>query len=183
MRTQKRIEALNTLPSAMHQSIAHISQNILPLAKVLAEAQSVFFIGRHLLSPIAFEGALKMKELSYIHAEAYAAGELKHGSLALIDQTFPTVGLLSTHHLLDKTLGNLCEIASRDGPLLLIGDEAALDKASHLSDLRLAVPDIEKDLVPFMHTIGVQFLAYQTAILKGNDIDKPRNIAKSVTVE
>ena len=180
---QKKWNDLSALPAYMTASIQRVAEKFGSFSKALSQANNVLFVGRHLLYPIALEGALKLKELSYIHAEGYGAGELKHGPLALIDADMPTVALISSTYLLDKTLSNLAEIKARGGPLFLIGDAAALEKAAHLSNNCLELPILSEDLSLFSHVIGVQFLAFGVALEKGADIDQPRNLAKSVTVE
>ena len=146
------------------------------------EAKDFLFVGRGLSYPIALEGALKLKEISYIHAEGYAAGELKHGPIALIDRDMPVVALVPRDSVYLKAVSNVEEIKARQGRLLLFGTEGD----EHLSSLTKDVfylPDVPEDLNPLLYTIPAQLLAYEIANRRGCDVDQPRNLAKSVTVE
>ena len=132
---------------------------------------------------MALEGALKLKELSYIHAEGYAAGELKHGPIALVDEHMPVVVAAPSGELLEKTLSNLQEVAARGGaPIILISDAAGLASA-HAATRTITAPDCDPLLLPLVYAIPIQLLAYHVAVAKGTDVDQPRNLAKSVTVE
>jgi glucosamine--fructose-6-phosphate aminotransferase (isomerizing) len=145
-------------------------------------AQDYLFLGRGIMVPIAFEGALKLKEISYIHAEAYAAGEMKHGPIALIDEKMPVVIIATKSPVYDKVLSNLEQVRARDGMVIAIaseGDDAIAEKANDT----IYVPDLGEYLTAVLATIPLQLLAYHTAMLKGTDVDQPRNLAKSVTVE
>jgi len=153
------------------------------LAADLSRARDVLYLGRGLLYPLALEGALKLKELSYIHAEGYAAGELKHGPIALVDEHMPVVVTAPSGELLEKTLSNLQEVAARGGaPIILITDEVG-DASSHAATKVVLVPSCDPLITPMIYAIPIQLLAYHTAVHKGTDVDQPRNLAKSVTVE
>ena len=154
---------------------AHVSNE-------LAEAQDVLFLGRGLMFPIAMEGALKMKEISYIHAEAYASGELKHGPIALIDSHVPVVVMAPRDALYDKTVSNMQEVMARGGKVLLISDSAGIEQAGEVWR-SISLPKVDPLLTPILYALPAQLLAYHTAIAKGTDVDQPRNLAKSVTVE
>lgn len=160
-------------------------EQIKKIAKELVSYKSILYVGRDILYPIALEGALKLKEISYIHAESYAFGELKHGPIALIDENMPIIALASSADkvLFEKTLSNIHEIASRGGKIILIGDKKAIDDSQNIIFDSVQVPQIPKIFCPILFTIPIQLLAYHIAILKGADVDQPRNLAKSVTVE
>ena len=150
------------------------------LAAEFAHKRHALFLGRGIHYPVAMEGALKLKEISYIHAEAYPAGELKHGPLALVDKDMPVVAVASNDTLRAKLRSNLEEVRARGGILYLFGEETEED----WEDARvLAMPPVGSIVAPVVHTILLQLLAYHVAVLKGTDIDQPRNLAKSVTVE
>ena len=152
------------------------------VAHDLAKADDVLFLGRGAMFPLAMEGALKLKEISYIHAEGYAAGELKHGPIALIDEETPTVALAPLDDVFEKTASNLQEVSARGGPVIMIAPEAA--PAPHGASIRrIDAPDCHPLIAPLVYAIPVQLLAYYTAVQKGTDVDQPRNLAKSVTVE
>ena len=148
----------------------------------LYEARDFLFIGRGMNYPIALEGALKLKEISYIHAEGYAAGELKHGPIALIDKDMPVLALVPHDSVYQKTISNIQEIKSRQGRLILIGTEGDKSLAS-ISDKLILLPAVPEELAPILNTIPAQLLAYEIAVLRKCDVDQPRNLAKSVTVE
>ena len=153
------------------------------LAPDLAQARDVLYLGRGPLYPLALEGALKLKELSYIHAEGYAAGELKHGPIALVDEHMPVVVTAPSGELLDKTLGNLQEVAARGGaPIILITDGEGAD-AGHAATKVVELPSCDPIVAPLVYAVPIQLLAYHVAVAKGTDVDQPRNLAKSVTVE
>jgi glutamine---fructose-6-phosphate transaminase (isomerizing) len=153
------------------------------LAHRLAKARDVLFLGRGSSYPLALEGALKLKELSYIHAEGYAAGELKHGPIALIDEAMPVIVIAPHDPLFEKTVSNMQEVAARGGGIILIGDKRAADRASLDLSYFFAMPDMGPDFAPIVYAAPVQLIAYHTAVFMGNDADQPRNLAKSVTVE
>jgi glucosamine--fructose-6-phosphate aminotransferase (isomerizing) len=151
-------------------------------AEKFARRQHALFLGRGIHYPIAMEGALKLKEISYIHAEAYAAGELKHGPLALVDREMPVIAIAPKDALLEKLQSNLQEVRARGGELHVIADQdTRLTDSEGVHVIRM--PDHAGILSPILHTIPLQLLAYYAALDKGTDIDKPRNLAKSVTVE
>jgi glucosamine--fructose-6-phosphate aminotransferase (isomerizing) len=152
-------------------------------AKRLATADNALFLGRGLMYPLAHEGALKMKEISYIHAEAYASGELKHGPIALIDKKMPVVVLAPRDTLFDKTVSNMQEVMARGGKVILITDPAGAEEAREGVWECLTMPEIDAVLAPILYAVPAQLLAYHTAVAKGTDVDQPRNLAKSVTVE
>ena len=158
-------------------------EQVQALAADLARHKDVLYLGRGLLYPLALEGALKLKELSYIHAEGYAAGELKHGPIALVDEHMPVVVTAPSGGLLEKTLSSLQEVAARGGsPIILITDELG-DSAHHAATKVILAPRCDEMITPLIYAIPIQLLAYHTAVHKGTDVDQPRNLAKSVTVE
>ncbi|MBD3624742.1 MAG: SIS domain-containing protein, partial [Rhodobacteraceae bacterium] len=154
-----------------------------PLSWDLSKASCVLFLGRGAIYPLALEGALKLKEISYIHAEGYASGELKHGPIALIDETVPVIVLAPSDALFDKTVSNMQEVMARGGRILLISDRTGLDRASDGIWKSLRLPEIDPFVAPILYAVPAQLLAYHTAVTKGTDVDQPRNLAKSVTVE
>jgi len=180
--TRAHVTALRGIPSII--SLA-LDQNdaIQRAAAQLAESRDVLFLGRGLMFPLALEGALKLKEISYIHAEAYASGELKHGPIALIDKHMPVVVLAPKDSLFDKTVSNMQEVMARKGKIVLITDEAGLAEASDGVWTSIKMPTVPALLTPILYAIPAQLLAYHTAVAKGTDVDQPRNLAKSVTVE
>jgi len=153
------------------------------LARAIAHAHDVLYLGRGLGYPLALEGALKLKELSYIHAEGYAAGELKHGPIALIDPEMPVVVLAPRDAVFEKTVSNLQEVAARGGRIILIGEKRAAEEAAVEIEHFLPMPDVGPNSAPLVYAVPVQMLAYHTAVVMGKDADQPRNLAKSVTVE
>jgi len=175
------IKALRTLPSCIEASLA-LDSEIQKLSEHFGEKHHALFLGRGAQYPVAMEGALKLKEISYIHAEAYAAGELKHGPLALVDADMPVITVAPNNELLEKLKSNLQEVRARGGELYIFADKNAGVKAEenvHVID----VPHICDDLAPIVYTIPLQLLSYHVALIKGTDVDQPRNLAKSVTVE
>ncbi|MFK7754166.1 MAG: glutamine--fructose-6-phosphate transaminase (isomerizing) [Sedimentitalea sp.] len=176
------IASLRGLPAVINTAL---DQNtaIQKAAQRLSEARDVLFLGRGLMFPLALEGALKLKEISYIHAEAYASGELKHGPIALIDKQMPVVVMAPTDHLFDKTVSNMQEVMARKGKVVLISDETGLAQASDGVWSSIMMPAVHPILTPILYAIPAQLLAYHTAVAKGTDVDQPRNLAKSVTVE
>ncbi len=153
------------------------------LAHAIAHARDVLYLGRGTGYPLALEGALKLKELSYIHAEGYAAGELKHGPIALIDETMPVVVIAPRDAVFEKTVSNMQEVAARGGRLILIGERHAAEEAAVAIEHFLAMPDMGANFAPIVYAAPIQMLAYHTAVIMGKDADQPRNLAKSVTVE
>jgi len=140
-------------------------------------------LGRGVQTPIAFEGALKLKEISYIHAEGYAAGELKHGPIALIEDGTPVIVIAPHDALFEKTISNLQEVASRGAQIILITDQKGAKLAGSMADELITLPEADPFVAPLITSIAVQLLAYHTAVHRGTDVDQPRNLAKSVTVE
>ena len=173
---------LAALPGLMNHALA-LSPAIAAVAEELAEAQDVLFLGRGAMYPLALEGALKLKEISYIHAEGYASGELKHGPIALIDNRVPVVVLAPRDALFEKTVSNMQEVMARHGKVLLISDAAGIAEAGMGCWKTLTMPEVSPVFAPILYAIPAQLLAYHTAIAKGTDVDQPRNLAKSVTVE
>tara|TARA_R110002124_G_scaffold114162_3_gene268675 strand:- start:2553 stop:4409 length:1857 start_codon:yes stop_codon:yes gene_type:complete len=158
-----------------------LDKTIAKIAKDFVNKEHALFLGRNIMSPIAAEGALKLKEISYIHAESYAAGELKHGPLALVDSNMPVVALVPNDNLLPKMLSNLEEVQARGGEIFILTDKSDLSLAKKAKVIHM--PSVEQLFLPIIYTIPLQLLAYHVAILRGTDVDKPRNLAKSVTVE
>ena len=176
------VAALRGLPSVLNTALDQ-NDAIRRTAQHLSEARDVLFLGRGLMYPLALEGALKLKEISYIHAEAYASGELKHGPIALIDQHMPVVVLAPHDGLFDKTVSNMQEVMARKGKVLLISDSTGIADASDGVWATIQMPRIHPALSPILYAVPAQLLAYHTAVAKGTDVDQPRNLAKSVTVE
>ncbi len=179
---QRLAGCLLDLPGRAAELLAEQTCLAGPVA-LLAEARDVLFLGRGASFPIALEGALKLKELSYIHAEAYAAGEMKHGPIALIDRTVPIVAVAPSGHLFEKTASNLQEAVARGGQLIAITDAAGASRLRKIARHLVVLPDADPFAAPILQAIAVQMLAYQVACAKGTDVDQPRNLAKSVTVE
>ncbi|ATG42897.1 glucosamine--fructose-6-phosphate aminotransferase GlmS [Phaeobacter piscinae] len=173
---------LRALPGLIHQSLAGEKQ-ITASARGLAKAQDIIFLGRGQLYPLALEGALKLKELSYIHAEGYASGELKHGPIALIDEKVPVVVLAPRDALFDKTVSNMQEVMARGGKVILVTDAEGARIAGDGTHEVIVMPQVPDTLAPILYAVPAQQIAYYTAIAKGTDVDQPRNLAKSVTVE
>ena len=176
------LEALRALPGLMNAALA-TSEPIVKLAERLAEAQDILFLGRGPMFPLALEGALKLKEISYIHAEGYASGELKHGPIALIDRMVPVIVMAPHDRLFDKTVSNMQEVMARHGMVLLISDAKGIAEAAEGTWATLKMPAVAEPFAPILYALPAQLLAYHTAIAKGTDVDQPRNLAKSVTVE
>ncbi|CAO1669702.1 glutamine--fructose-6-phosphate transaminase (isomerizing) [Salinicola sp. NYA28a] len=175
------VQALRGLPAVLDSALA-MDGPIAELSEAFAEKHHALFLGRGTQFPIALEGALKLKEISYIHAEAYPAGELKHGPLALVDADMPVVAVAPNDELLEKLKSNLQEVRARGGELFVFADEGvALTAADNLRVLH--VPPVDELLAPIVYTLPLQLLSYHVAVLKGTDVDQPRNLAKSVTVE
>ncbi len=175
------LQDLVEVPAIVESVLADEDQYI-DIARRMLHVHSALYLGRGLQYPIALEGALKLKEISYIHAEGYAAGEMKHGPIALVDESVPTVMLIARDRHYDKALSNLAEIRARGGPVVAIATEGDDAIAEHARDV-IYVPAVPELLVPIVTAVPVQLLAYHVADLKGTDVDQPRNLAKSVTVE
>ena len=175
------VRSLRHLPAALQAALA-LEPQVMAWANHFAKKQHALFLGRGLHYPIALEGALKLKEISYIHAEAYPAGELKHGPLALVDADMPVVAIAPNDALLEKLKSNLQEVRARGGELYVVADlDSRIPSSEGVHVIRL--PEHAGLLSPVVHTIPLQLLAYHAAVLRGTDVDKPRNLAKSVTVE
>ena len=179
---QKLVRALIEVPRLMAQALTCEPQ-IETLAHDLAKARDVLYLGRGTSFPIALEGALKLKEISYIHAEGYAAGELKHGPIALIDETMPVIVIAPYDRVFEKTVSNMQEVAARGGRIILVTDPKGHAEASVQSLHLITLPEMASTVTPLVYAIPVQLLAYHTAAAIGTDVDQPRNLAKSVTVE
>ena len=178
----RHLADLAALPGLMNHALA-LSPTIATIAEELSEAQDVLFLGRGAMFPLALEGALKLKEISYIHAEGYASGELKHGPIALIDNRVPVIVLAPRDHLFEKTVSNMQEVMARHGKVLLISDAEGVAEAGMDVWRTLTLPEVSPSFAPILYALPAQLLAYHTAIAKGTDVDQPRNLAKSVTVE
>ena len=176
------VEALTEVPARAADVLNH-DERIRELAREVAGARDVLFLGRGTHFPIAMEGALKLKEISYIHAEGYAAGEMKHGPIALIDDGVPVIVIAPTDGLFDKTASNMQEVIARGGRVIFLSDGPGVEKLGGLAAATIALPQVDPFVAPILHAIPVQLLAYHVAVIKGTDIDQPRNLAKSVTVE
>jgi glucosamine--fructose-6-phosphate aminotransferase (isomerizing) len=179
---KKLVRALIEVPRLMAEALA-LEPQIEHLARDLAKSQDVLYLGRGTSYPLALEGALKLKEISYIHAEGYAAGELKHGPIALIDESMPVIVIAPYDRVFDKTLSNMQEVAARSGKIVLITDPKGASEANVPLLAKLAVPDMPATVAPLVFAIPVQLIAYHVAAFMGKDVDQPRNLAKSVTVE
>jgi glutamine---fructose-6-phosphate transaminase (isomerizing) len=173
---------LAALPGLMNHALA-LDPGIARLAADLAKSRDVLFLGRGAMYPMALEGALKLKEISYIHAEGYASGELKHGPIALIDEAMPVVVLAPRDALFDKTVSNMQEVMARKGKVVLISDAAGIAEGGDGTWRSITMPDAPPVLTPILYALPIQMLAYHAAVAKGTDVDQPRNLAKSVTVE
>ncbi|PJI92300.1 glucosamine--fructose-6-phosphate aminotransferase (isomerizing) [Yoonia maricola] len=178
----EKLTALRALPGLMNHALG-IEQTSKDISRKLAEARDILFLGRGAMYPLALEGALKLKEISYIHAEAYASGELKHGPIALVDKHVPVIVMAPRDSLFDKTVSNMQEVMARGGKVLLITDQKGADEAGEGVWDTIIMPEIDPFLAPILYAIPAQLLAYHTAVAKGTDVDQPRNLAKSVTVE
>ena len=176
------LSALRGLPAALNTAM-EIDGAVRALARDLASAKSALFLGRGLMYPLALEGALKLKEISYIHAEAYASGELKHGPIALIDESLPVIVMAPCDSLFDKTVSNMQEVMARGGRIVLVSDAEGVAAGGEGTFRTLTMPTVDPVLVPLLYALPAQLIAYHTAVAKGTDVDQPRNLAKSVTVE
>ena len=176
-------DALLKVPGYAAEILAEGDAAIQRIAERVAQARDVLYLGRGNCYPVAMEGALKLKEISYIHAEGYAAGEMKHGPIALIDKSVPIIGIAPSGPLFEKTASNLQEAHARGGQIILLSDESGVAKLRHIAVDTITLPTVDPFAAPLLYTIPVQLLAYHVAVLKGTDVDQPRNLAKSVTVE
>jgi glucosamine--fructose-6-phosphate aminotransferase (isomerizing) len=176
------VEHLSEAPAAMNAALAH-DEEIEAMAPLIARARDVLYLGRGPDYPLAMEGALKLKEISYIHAEGYAAGEMKHGPIALIDDNVPVIVLAPSGPLFEKTVSNMQEVQARGGKVVLISDAEGLAQSNDRVIATIEMPKVHPLIAPLVYAIPVQLLAYHVAVAKGTDVDQPRNLAKSVTVE
>ncbi|MCK1653849.1 glutamine--fructose-6-phosphate transaminase (isomerizing) [Bradyrhizobium sp. 149] len=178
----KLVHGLVEIPRLMSDALTTELQ-IEKLAREIAKSRDVLYLGRGTSFPLALEGALKLKEISYIHAEGYAAGELKHGPIALIDETMPVVVIAPYDRVFEKTVSNMQEVAARGGKIILMTDAKGAEEATVESLVTIVMPDMAAAFTPMVYAVPVQLLAYHTAVIMGTDVDQPRNLAKSVTVE
>ncbi|NTS76156.1 glutamine--fructose-6-phosphate transaminase (isomerizing) [Catenovulum sp. SM1970] len=178
----RMLTELFSLDSVMTAVLAQENE-IKAISKSLVSSDNALFMGRGIAFPLALEGALKLKEISYIHAEAYPAGELKHGPIALVDESMPVVVVAPNNELFAKTLSNLREVASRGARIILVSDSQGIAQASDFIEHAITLPKATDLMVPVIYNLPMQLLAYYASVLKGNDVDQPRNLAKSVTVE
>jgi len=179
---QAIVRAMTYLPNKISELLDLLHRSIEKLAVEFADKRHALFLGRGVHYPIAMEGALKLKEISYIHAEAYPAGELKHGPLALVDAEMPVIAVAPNNALQEKLKSNLQEVHARGGRLFIFANHRAImQKSDYINVIELG--EIEEVISPIIYTVPLQLLAYQVAIIKGTDVDQPRNLAKSVTVE
>ena len=176
------LKGLLELPRLFSEILSQ-NENIKKLCKKFISSNSVLYLGRDILYPIALEGALKLKEISYLHAEGYASGELKHGPIALIDKSMPLVALNPWSKVFEKTLSNLEEVKARRGKIILLTDKKGKELSKDLTKSIFQLPSCSDFLTPILYSLPLQLIAYYTALDKGTDVDQPRNLAKSVTVE
>jgi len=176
------VKHLTEAPAALNAALAH-DEDIADMAHLIAPARDVLYLGRGPDYPLALEGALKLKEISYIHAEGYASGEMKHGPIALIDEAVPVIVLAPSGPLFEKTVSNMQEVMARGGKVVLISDAAGLAEAGDGCMATIEMPKVHPLIAPLVYAVPVQLLAYHVAVAKGTDVDQPRNLAKSVTVE
>ncbi|MBX9663616.1 glutamine--fructose-6-phosphate transaminase (isomerizing) [Novosphingobium sp.] len=176
------VNQLAETPAALNAALAH-DDEIAAMAHLIAPARDVLYLGRGPDYPLALEGALKLKEISYIHAEGYASGEMKHGPIALIDEAVPVIVLAPSGPLFEKTVSNMQEVRARGGKVVLISDAAGIEEAGEGCLATIEMPKVHPLIAPLVYAVPVQLLAYHVAVAKGTDVDQPRNLAKSVTVE
>jgi glucosamine--fructose-6-phosphate aminotransferase (isomerizing) len=169
-------------PSSLNAALSH-DEEIAAMAHLIAPARDVLYLGRGPDYPLALEGALKLKEISYIHAEGYASGEMKHGPIALIDEAVPVIVLAPSGPLFEKTVSNMQEVRARGGKVVLISDADGIAEAGEGCIATIEMPSVHPLIAPLVYAVPVQLLAYHVACVKGTDVDQPRNLAKSVTVE
>jgi glucosamine--fructose-6-phosphate aminotransferase (isomerizing) len=179
---KKIIASLIEIPSNM-SNVLNLTEKIKKLCKHIYKAKSVLYLGRGSCFPIAMEGALKLKEISYIHAEGYASGEMKHGPIALVDKNLPIVFIAPKNKLFEKNISNMKEVLARGGKVILITDADGQKAVDDKNVKKIIIPVVDEFVQPILITLPIQLLAYYTAVLKGTDVDRPRNLAKSVTVE
>jgi glucosamine--fructose-6-phosphate aminotransferase (isomerizing) len=176
------VKHLLEAPASLNAALAH-DDEISAMAHLIAPARDVLYLGRGQDFPLALEGALKLKEISYIHAEGYASGEMKHGPIALIDEAVPVIVLAPSGPLFEKTVSNMQEVRARGGKIVLISDKEGLDESGEGCLATIEMPKVHPLIAPLVYAVPVQLLAYHVACVKGTDVDQPRNLAKSVTVE
>ena len=176
------LEKIKSVPALMSQALA-LGERTNEVSQKLSEARDILFLGRGPMYALAHEGALKLKEVSYIHAEAYASGELKHGPIALVDKHVPVIVMAPRDALFDKTISNMQEVMARGGKVLLITDKKGAEQAGDGVWETILMPEVDPFVAPILYAIPAQLIAYHTAVAKGTDLDQPRNLAKSVTVE
>ena len=176
------VAQLQQAPAALNSALNH-DDDIAEMAHLIAPARDVLYLGRGPYYPMALEGALKLKEISYIHAEGYAAGEMKHGPIALIDDNVPVIVLAPSGPLFEKTVSNMQEVRARGGKIVLVSDAKGIAEAGEGCMATIEMPEVHPLIAPLVYAAPVQLLAYHVAVLKGTDVDQPRNLAKSVTVE
>lgn len=179
---QRLVRAMMEVPRLMTEALK-LSPEIEMLSRTLAKARDVLYLGRGTNYPLALEGALKLKEISYIHAEGYAGGELKHGPIALIDETMPVIVIAPHDRIFEKTVSNMEEVAARGGRIILLTDPEGARLANVNAVQKLILPEMPATIAPLVYAVPVQLIAYHTAVIMGTDVDQPRNLAKSVTVE
>jgi glucosamine--fructose-6-phosphate aminotransferase (isomerizing) len=178
---EEHIKALRRLPRTVEE-LLEIDDQVHEVAHRFFRSTNFLFLGRGAMYPIALEGALKLKEISYIHAEGYAAGEMKHGPIALIDENMPVVVIANESHVYEKVVSNLEEVRARDGRVIAVASHSDV-RIAEKADAVIRIPDLGEHLTALLAVIPLQLLAYHIACLKGTDVDQPRNLAKSVTVE
>ncbi|TKB46576.1 MAG: SIS domain-containing protein, partial [Mesorhizobium sp.] len=176
------IRELSEAPRYANQ-VLKLDGQIEKIARDLSHYKNVLYLGRDTNFPLAMEGALKLKEISYIHAEGYAAGELKHGPIALIDENMPVIVIAPHDRIFEKTVSNMQEVAARGGKIILITDGKGAAHATVKTMETIVLPDVPEIISPIIYALPIQMLAYFTAVFMGTDVDQPRNLAKSVTVE
>jgi glucosamine--fructose-6-phosphate aminotransferase (isomerizing) len=181
-REKQLVRELAEAPRYASQAL-RLAPQIEKVAREISHYRHVLYLGRDTNYPLAMEGALKLKEISYIHAEGYAAGELKHGPIALIDETMPVIVIAPHDHIFEKTVSNMQEVAARGGKIILITDEKGAASATINALETIVLPDMPEIIAPIIYALPIQMLAYFTAVVMGTDVDQPRNLAKSVTVE
>jgi len=179
---KRMVRELSEAPRYVLQALK-LEEQIDKVARRLSHFRHVLYLGRDTSYPLAMEGALKLKEISYIHAEGYAAGELKHGPIALIDSDMPVIVIAPHDRIFDKTVSNMQEVAARGGKIILITDQEGARRASIDTFETIIMPDVPEFIAPIVYALPIQMLAYFTAVFMGTDVDQPRNLAKSVTVE
>lgn len=180
---KEMVRHLSELPRIMSRVVNLIQPQMESLSRDLSKFKDVLYLGRGTSYPLALEGALKLKEISYIHAEGYAAGELKHGPIALIDENMPVIVIAPHDRFFEKTVSNMQEVAARGGRIIFITDDKGAASSKLETMATIVLPDVAEIIAPMVFSLPIQLLAYHTAVFMGTDVDQPRNLAKSVTVE